>query len=110
MFSFLQFKHPWAMLITKYGDSLVHCSGSVVTPKFGLSAGHCFTGNSPDYVPIDELSLFFGVGDIKQLTGKIPFRAFKIQKRAIKKILTHPGYQYPRAYQDVSIVGIVNFT
>ena len=93
------------MLIMKYDDSLVHCSGSLVTPQFGLSAGHCFTGNSPDYVPIDELSLFFGVGDIKQLTGKIPFRAFKIQKRAIKKILTHPGYQYPRAYNDVSIIG-----
>jgi len=97
-------QHPWAMLITKYGNSLVHCSGSLVTPKFGLSAGHCFTGNSPDYLPTDEMSLFFGVGDIKQLTGKIPFRAFKIQKRAIKKILTHPGYQYPRAYKDVSII------
>ena len=86
------------MLITKYGNSLVHCSGSLVTPQFGLSAGHCFTGNSPDYVPTDEMSLFFGVGDIKQLTGKIPFRAFKIQKRDIKKILIHTGYEYPRVY------------
>ena len=93
------------MLITKYGDSLVHCSGSLVTPQFGLSAGHCFTGNSPDYVPTDVMSLFFGVGDVKQLTGNTPFIAFKIQKRAIKKILTHPGYEYPKAYQDVSIIG-----
>ena len=93
------------MLITKYGDSLVHCSGSLVTPQFGLSAGHCFTRNSPDYVPTDVMSLFFGVGDVKQLTARIPFRAVGIQRRTIRKVLTHPGYQYPRAYNDVSIIG-----
>ena len=96
------------MLITKYTNSLVHCSGSLVTPKFGLSAAHCFTKNSPDFVPTDDMSIFFGVGDIKQLTGPVPFRAFKIQKRAIKEVMIHPGYEYPRAYQDVSIVGKVH--
>jgi len=104
-----ELQHPWAMLIMKYFDygkenSKVHCSGSIVTPKFGLSAGHCFSRKSPDYVPTDEISLFFGVGDVKQLTGKLPFRVFKIQKRSIKTILIHPGYDFPRAYMDVAII------
>ena len=89
----------------KYNDSLVHCSGSLVTPKFGLSAGHCFTRKAQKYVPTDEMSLFFGVGDVKQLTARIPFRAVGIQRRTIRNVLTHPGYQYPRAYSDVSIIG-----
>ena len=95
------------MLIMKFKDTRVHCSGRLVTPKFGLSAGHCFTRdiNPHDYVSPDDMSLFFGVSDVNQITGKIPFRVFKIQKRKIKEVLTHPGYKYPMAYNDVSVIG-----
>ena len=102
------FQHPWAMLIMKYEDSLVHCSGSLISNKFGLSAGHCFTEDvGPfDYVPLNELSLFFGVNDVNQVTGsKALWKAFKLQRRLIKNVITHHRYQWPQAYFDISIIG-----
>ena len=35
------FQNPWAIVILNQDDS-VHCSGSLVTKKLILTAGHCF--------------------------------------------------------------------
>ena len=63
------------MLIMKFEDTRVHRSGSLVTPKLGISAGNCFTRdiNPCDYVSPDDMSLFFW--------------SFKIEKRNLKGVV-----------------------
>ena len=101
------FQQPWAMLIMKY-DTEVHCSGSLISNKFGLSAAHCFSKDVPalKYVPQKNLSLFFGVSDVDHVKGGLPlWETYHIERRLIKDVHTHSQYEYPKIYHDLSIIG-----
>ena len=69
----------------------------MVTPKYVLTAGHCFAEESPDYFPIDKLRLAFGIDNLEDL--KLPFILVikKIEIRNIKAVFPHPNYKYPEA-------------
>merc|ERR1711884_1005355 len=89
---------------TKAAD--VHCSGSIISVKFGLSAAHCFTRDvlPTNYVPLKELSLFFGINDVSHVKSKALWKVFSLQRRMIKDVITHDRYEWPQAYYDVSII------
>ena len=80
----------------------VHCSGSVLTPKLVLSAGHCFAENSNDHIPKEKLKVAFGLDDLKNLD--LAFIPKTIRK--IKEVRFHPNYQWPAAYYDVAVVEV----
>ena len=58
----------------------VHCSGALITPSHVISAGHCFSGKNPanSNLPIDKLTLAFGLDDINQLKKFLPIQFRKI--------------------------------
>ena len=78
-------------------DDSIHCSGSLVTKKLILTAGHCF---APD-VQREKLKIVFGVHNLTMLELG---NWFTIRK--IKEVRTHRRYQWPKAYSDISIVEI----
>lgn len=66
---------PWVVKIEK--DKKQHCSGSLITPKWIVSAGHCFSDTNASYTVL-------GGGD-----GK---RENLVQFPAIKRIIVHPKF------------------
>ena len=95
-------------MITKF-DKKPHCTGSIIHPRFALSAGHCFADDALGLVKLEHLQLYFGVSDMtEQLLSKTapPYSVFGIERRTIKRIINHPGYSYPSAYNDITIIGM----
>ena len=101
----MSFQHPWAVAVLKENkkeDKLeVHCSGALITPSHVLSAGHCFSGRNPanSKLPIDKLTLAFGLDDINNLKSFLP-----IQFRKINATYPYKTYRYPSSYYDVAVV------
>ena len=100
------FQHPWAVVIlkvNKYDENKfdVHCSGALITPSHVISAGHCFSGKNPanSNLPIDKLTLAFGLDDISRLDKFLP-----IQFRKIRTVYPYETYEYPSSYFDVAVV------
>ena len=89
-------------------ETLVHCSGSLIHPRYAISASHCFDGSNPRNIIFCEENkdkfLAFGLNDIKHL--KIPnlLKATGVEIRNIKKVLQFPDYNYPSAYSDIALV------
>merc|ERR1712218_295876 len=55
-------------------------------------------------MPVEELSLYFGLDDTKQ----IDLSFIPTQKRKIKTVSIHPSYRYPASYYDVAILELQN--
>ena len=87
-------------------ETLVHCSGSLIHPRYVISASHCFDGSNPDNVNLnkDKLTLAFGLNDIQHLGIPNLLKATGVEIRNIKKVLQFPDYNYPSAYSDVALV------
>ena len=87
-------------------ETLVHCSGSLIHPRFVISASHCFDGSNPANFNLnkDKLTLAFGLNDIKHLEIPNLLKATGVEIRNITEVLQFPDYNYPSAYSDVALV------
>ena len=89
-------------------ETLVHCSGSLIHPRYVISASHCFDGSNPDNIIYCEENkekfLAFGLNDVKHLKNPNLLKATGVKIRNIKKVLQFPDYKYPSAYYDVALV------
>jgi hypothetical protein len=88
----------------RLGNFDVHCSGSLIHPRYVLSASHCFDGSDPANVNKEKLTLAFGLNDIKHLGIPQLLEATGVKLRNIKEVLQFPDYSYPAAYYDVALV------
>ena len=109
-FAFFIFQHPWAVVILKlnrFGNkTLVHCSGSLIDPRYVMTASHCFDGSNPQNINLnkDKMILAFGLNDIKNLKISILLKVTGVKIRNISEVLQFPDYNFPSAYSDVALV------
>ena len=84
----------------------VHCSGSLIHPRYVISASHCFDGSNPANFNLnrDKMTLAFGLNDIKHLEKPILLKVTGVEIRNIGEVLQFPDYNYPSAYSDVALV------
>ena len=68
--------------------------------------GHCFDPDNPDNInlPPDELTLVFALDNLDDLNDAVKLQFLPIEMRKIRKVHTYQGYNYPRAYDDISVV------
>ena len=88
---------PWMMSIATVDNNSNkvknHCSGTVISKNFVLTAAHCF-----DNVKIESLFLVFGSDDLGDENQ------FYQVEREIDQTFTHPNYDPKYHYFDVALI------
>ena len=90
------FQHPWAVGIMKNQGTEIHCSGSIISSRFIMSAAHCMKG-----VDISNLELVLGASNLKDPTNSEK----GVIKRRIKDFQTHEKNENGVDY-DVAIIEV----
>ena len=80
---------PWMVSITKDGENF--CSGTLISTKHILTAGHCFDRYHPD-----DFTVVLGSDNLKNQDY------YRIE-RFIEKVFVHPGYEVCCHYFDIAI-------
>ena len=90
------FQHPWAVGIMKEQGTELHCSGSIISSKFIMSAAHCMRG-----VDVSNLELVLGASNLKDLENSKK----GVIKRSIKGFQTHEKNKDGVDY-DIAIIEV----
>ena len=90
------FQHPWAMGIMKEQGTELHCSGSIISSKFIMSAAHCMRG-----VDVSNLELVLGASNLKDPENS----KNGVIKRSIKGFITHEKNKDGVDY-DIAIIEV----
>ena len=107
------FQNPWSVAIVLPKDDCsdgtkLHCSGSILSPKFVLTAAHCFYS---EYGPVSKTNMVLIVG-ASQPTNQTALAINKTrrlsQSRKIKRVLIHPSFNKSTAsaMYDLALVEI----
>ena len=107
------FQNPWSVAIVLPKDdgsdgTKLHCSGSILSPKFVLTAAHCFFS---EYGPVSETNMVLIVG-ASQPTNKTALAIDKkrrlSQAKKIRNVLIHPSFDKSTvsAMYDLALVEI----
>ena len=97
----ISFQHPWAIAIL-YLDEL-HCSGSILSESYVLTAAHCFQDEG---IPLDETKMAIVAGS-SDPASPIPGKKRKfVQKRKVEYVKIHPLSEIPAAKYDLAIIKI----
>ena len=95
------FQHPWAIAILF--EDKVHCSGSILSEKYVLTAAHCFVDEGRQW----DKKLMTIVAGSDDPANPIPRKKRKfVQKEEIDSVKLHPLYKDPAARYDLALVKI----
>ena len=99
------FQHPWSVAIL-FPDDKVHCSGSILSEKYVLTAAHCFVDEGVHWDP-KSMTIVAGSDDPAQPANSIPVKKRKfVQWEKIDSVTIHPLYTNPAARYDLALVKI----
>ena len=109
----LFFQNPWSVAIILPQEdgsdgTKLHCSGSILSPKFVLTAAHCFYRK---YGPISETNMVLIVGanqPTNQTALDIDKTRDQTQSKQIEKVIIHPSFDKSTvsAIYDLALVKI----
>ena len=85
-----------------YKDKL-HCSGSLISDRHVLTAGHCFFKTNKEIIENYEFNLIFGANNP---TDSEDNKKRNTQSHVIKEVQIHPLFDNASAYFDIAIVEI----
>ena len=101
-FHLFSFQNPWSIAILLSGD--LHCSGSMISEKFVLTAAHCFFDQG---VGLDQKNMAIVAGSADPTNAEDSRkRARFIQRKKIEDVKIHPQFVYPAAAYDLALVKI----
>ena len=84
------------MVAIVQGDN-IHCTGSIISSRFIISAAHCARG-----VDTTKLEIVLGASNLKD-----PNNSEKgVIKRQIKSFESHNKYEHPRVDYDIAIIEV----
>ena len=92
------FQHPWVVAIMRDQDNDIHCTGSIISSKYILTAAHCMID-----VDRSKLEIVLGAKNLKDPRNS--------KRGVIKKRIS--GYQLHDKYEggadyDIAVVEVVD--
>ena len=91
------FQHPWVVAIMQYQVDNLHCSGSIISSKYILTAAHCMIG-----VDKSKLEIVLGASNLKD-----PRNSRKgVIKRRINDYQLHDKNEGVADY-DIAVIEVV---
>ena len=98
----ISFQNPWSIAIL-LSDAL-HCSGSMISESFVLTAAHCFLDQG---VRLDEKKMLIVSGSSDPTNAEDARKKARfIQRKKIEDVKIHPKFVYPAAAYDLALVKI----
>ena len=95
------FQHPWSIAIL-FSDEL-HCSGSILSETYVLTAAHCFVDEGI-FLDQTKMTIIAGSDDpASPIPGK---KAKFVEKKEIESVKIHPLSAVPAARYDLALVKI----
>ncbi|XP_030641168.1 suppressor of tumorigenicity 14 protein homolog [Chanos chanos] len=86
---------PWQVSL-HFRTSGHVCGASIISPKWLLSAAHCFISSDPAYKVESNWQTYSGMQD--------QFKQENVQRRAVKKIIAHPNYNQMTFDYDIALL------
>ena len=101
IFLIILFQHPWAIAILLEDE--LHCSGSILSETYVLTAAHCFENEGYRY----DKTKFTIIAGSDDPENPIPeSKKIFVQKRNVEDVKMHPLAESPAARYDLAIIKI----
>ena len=98
----MSFQNPWSIAILLSDD--LHCSGSMISEKFVLTAAHCFNYLG---IPLDQKKMEIVAGSSDPTNPEVARKKERfIEIKKIEDVKFHPKFTYPVAAYDLALVEI----